>query len=163
MELGAFQGEHLELVNGVIVEMTAIGPPHSGPVDRLTELLVSRLAGRARVRCQQPLALGELSEPEPDLAVVVSGDYDDAHPTSALLVIEVSDSSLEYDRTDKASLYAAASIADYWIVNVRERRIEVHREPKNGRYTRIEPFLPGTTVAPLAFGDVSIAVDAILR
>src|SRR5206468_4130127 len=83
------------------------------------------------VRVQLPLALGQFSEPEPDIAVVAGAgrDFANAHPTSALLVVEVSDTTLSYDRETKAGLYAVAGIADYWILNLVHGRLEMHRQP----------------------------------
>src|ERR1043165_617725 len=97
-EIGLFDDERVELVRGVIIAMSPIYPPHASPVDRLTEILVRALAGRARVRIQQPLLATDESEPEPDVAVVPLGDYTATHPDRALLVIEVADSSLRKDR-----------------------------------------------------------------
>ena len=92
--LGAFEGEKIELLDGALVHMTPTGTPHSSTVQRLTELLLPPLLGRASVRVQQPYAAGPFSEPEPDLAVVPLGEYDTAHPDRAYLVIEVAESSL---------------------------------------------------------------------
>jgi len=132
-ELGLFgPEERLELIGGeVIKKMTPQRSLHATGVG-----LAARTLGRAfgeafDVRVQLPLALADESEPEPDVAVVRGGprDYRDAHPASAVLVVEVADTSLAFDRTTKASLYASAGIPEYWIVNLQDRVLEVHREP----------------------------------
>jgi Uma2 family endonuclease len=122
----------VELLEGVIVDMTPIGPKHSFSVGRLTRALTG-LAGQGwHVRCQQPIADGN-SEPQPDVTVVrgVARDYIDHHPGAGevALVLEVADSSLATDRGVKVRVYAAASIPEYWIVDLAKRRIEVFRDP----------------------------------
>src|SRR5688572_1840129 len=97
-ELGLFEGERIELIEGAIVRMSPHGPAHDSTIDRLTELLVIALRGRARVRVQGAFAASDDSEPEPDVAVIPPRDYDDAHPTEAWLIIEVADTSLAKDR-----------------------------------------------------------------
>ena len=106
-----------------------------------------------------PLRLGEITEPEPDVAVIAGSirDYTDAHPSTAALVIEVADTSLAYDRTTKASLYAKAGIAEYWIINLNNRQLEVYRSPRvdatqryGFRYADITIYSATECVAPLA-------------
>jgi len=96
--LGLFQDERVELLRGVLVKMSPQLAPHASTVQRLTQLLITRLQGRFALRVQSPLALSDDTEPEPDLAVVELGDYDTEHPTTARLVIEVSDTTLKRDR-----------------------------------------------------------------
>jgi Uma2 family endonuclease len=161
--LGTFEGEHIELIAGELRRMSPIGPPHSSTVDRLTELLVLALVGRARVRVQGSFAAGELSEPEPDLCVLPLGDYDAAHPQVAHLIIEVSDSSLSYDRGQKAQLYAECRVPEYWVINLVERVVEVHRLPQAGGYQQVSICPKGSRLRLLAFPDVELAVDDFLR
>jgi len=161
VELGLFQDERVELIRGVLVKMSPQRAPHASTVERLTELLVMLLRGRFRVRIQSPLALSDDSEPEPDAAVVPLGDYDTEHPTTALLVIEVSDSSLRQDR-GKAAVYASAGIGEYWIVNLAARTIEVHSSPEGDRYAEIRTLREADTLRPVALPDVTIAVSEIL-
>ncbi|MEQ8456479.1 MAG: Uma2 family endonuclease [Sandaracinaceae bacterium] len=163
VEEGAFADERVELIRGVIIRRPPQGPTHTSPIDRLTELLVLKLSGRARVRVQGPLIAPDDSEPEPDLAVIPPGDYDDAHPSVAWLVIEVAESSLSYDRLTKAPLYAAMGVPEYWIVNVREAAIEVHRQPEGDRYARVTSHGRGETITLERFADASIDVDDVLR
>ncbi len=162
VELGTFEREHLELIRGVIIRMTPQGPPHAGPIQRLTELLVTALAGRAHVRVQLPLLAPDESEPEPDLAVVPLGDYDLAHPDRAQLIIEVARTSQEYDRETKGPLYAAMNVPEYWLVDVVARTIEVRREPGPDGYGSVETVRRGTRIALAAFPDVAVAVSAVL-
>ena len=160
---GMFEGERVELLGGVLVAMTPQYPVHSGVVQRLNRVLMRALGSSCDVRVQLPLAVSDDSEPEPDLAVVPLGDTDDAHPRTAFLVVEVSNASVAKDRTVKASLYAAADVPEYWLVNVADGQIEVHVEPRNGRYGLVAIRRPGETISLRAFPDVAIAVDDVLR
>jgi Uma2 family endonuclease len=110
------------------------------------------------------LALDPSSEPEPDLSVVVGSwkDYRETHPSSAVLVVEVADTSLEYDRDRKGSLYARARIADYWIINLPEQCVEVYRDPEQGIYRSRRRFMPGEKISPLAAPDATINVADLL-
>jgi Uma2 family endonuclease len=163
VELGAFADERIELLEGALVEMSPIGPPHSSAVQKLTELLVPALLGRASVRIQQPFAALDTSEPEPDVAVVARGDYDEEHPGRAHLIIEVAESSLERDRDLKRRIYAAAGVSEYWIVNLPGRCIEVHRDAAGGDYRTVTTVAHGESLSPLVFADVRIAVSAVIR
>ncbi len=124
------EDERVELIEGEIVQMTPIGPEHVAATHSLYDYL-RRIFGKGyTVRMQAPLTLGA-SEPQPDLAVVAGDprDYAHAHPTHALLIIEVAQSSLPYDREVKSSLYARAGIPDYWVLDLDHRRLEVYRDP----------------------------------
>jgi Uma2 family endonuclease len=161
--LGTFAGERIELIDGALRHMSPIGPPHASTVALLTELLVLALAGRARVRVQTSFAASELSEPEPDLCIVPPGDHHLAHPSAAHLIIEVADSSLRYDRGEKAKLYAACTVPEYWVVDLRESIVEVYREPDAGGYRQFTTVPKGAKLQLLAFPDVALAVDDFLR
>ena len=113
------------------------------------------------MRVQLPLALSEYTEPEPDVAVVPLGDYETEHPHTALLIIEVADSTLRKDRR-KATAYASAGIAEYWIVNLGARTVEVYSSPEGDRYAEVRTLRTGETVQPLALPDVALAVAEIL-
>jgi Uma2 family endonuclease len=163
VDLGLFDDERVELWQGVILRMSPQKSPHAAAVMRLTRLLVLSFAdGRAEVRVQLPLALSEDSEPEPDLAVVAPGEYKDAHPSTALLVIEVADSSVEGDREFKATGFATAGVPEYWIVNLRDDAVEVHLDPSGGHYRRIVSWRRGQTLQPQAFPDLRLSVDQML-
>lgn len=163
IECGVFdQGRRrrLEFIRGEIREMTPIGSPHEEVVDRLTEWSYRNTApGEFRVRVQNSIGLPELeSAPEPDIAWVVADDYSGGRPKGrrVLLVIEVAESSLHYDRGEKADLYAEAGVADYWVVNLVDRTIEVHRDPVDGRYRSVETFRGGEEVHPLAKPELAL-------
>ncbi|WP_448604352.1 Uma2 family endonuclease [Thermoleptolyngbya sp.] len=133
-ELG-FLGEddHIELIRGELIQMAARGTAHETCIRRLLRILPPIIGDRATLQCQSPITIAFNGEPEPDFAIVKNreDDYETAHPTAAdtLLVIEVADSSLEYDRTVKLSLYAEASIPHYWLFNVIDRTLEAYSEP----------------------------------
>jgi Uma2 family endonuclease len=122
--------DRVELLEGVIVAMAPQNPPHAAGVARVYEALSGAVGRRAHLRSQLSLVLRR-SVPEPDLAVVPGSvdDYETSHPRTALLVIEVADSSLKQDRLSKAAIYAAAGIPEYWIVNLRDELVEVMRDP----------------------------------
>lgn len=154
-EAGLFEGRHVELTEGQVIEMSPMGSQHATAVALTARALEKAFGQGYFVRWQMPLAASEISEPEPDAAVIAGDvrDYREAHPTTAVLIVEVADTSLGYDRTHKASVYAKAGIIDYWIVNLIDRQLEVHRSP-------------GTDAArPFGFGyaDVKIlsSVDSI--
>lgn len=161
--LGAFRNERLELLNGALVPMSPIGPPHSSAVQRLMELLLPALLSRATVRAQSPFAAHELSEPEPDVAVVPCDDYVTAHPNQAYLVIEVADSSLDSDRNAKLQVYALSGVPEYWIVNLRERCIEVNTSPNARAYASVIRVEHGQSLHPQRFPDVEINVSDVIR
>lgn len=160
---GLFDGEKLELLRGVLVAMTPQDARHAAVVQRLTELLTVALAGRAAVRIQLPLALSEESEPEPDVAVVPRGDYDEAHPATALLVIEVAHASLAKDSSLKAELYAAAGIPEYWVVDVAHGLVHVHAAPSAGRYQEVATHGRGEILRPRLLPDLEIKVSDVVR
>lgn len=161
--LGCFENERVELLYGTVVRMSPHGAPHDAVVQRLTRLLVPALLGRADVRVQSAFAAADSSEPEPDVAVVPPGDYDEAHPSAAWLIIEVAASSLTLDRGIKARLYAESCVPEYWVVNLPDRLIEVHSEPVGGAYTRVTPFRPGEAIRLGRFPDVEVPVASVLR
>ncbi len=128
--LGFFGDQRVELIGGEVY-MTPIGPEHGASVDKFNVRLTPQFVGKGYyLRVQSPLRIGD-SEPVPDLAIVQGSpsDYWTEHPTTALLVIEVSDTTLAFERLHKGSLYASANIPEYWIVNLTERVLEVYREP----------------------------------
>jgi Uma2 family endonuclease len=163
VELGFFRNERVELWRGQIVQMSPQHSPHASAVYRIGKMLLSLLdlPGRATVRSQLPLALSDFSEPEPDVAVVSAGDYSDAHPNTALLLIEVADSSLADDRA-KAEDYAAAGVPEYWIVNLVDGLVEVHTNPMGRRYGSVIAHGPGQDLRPRSFPDLVLRTDEVL-
>jgi len=160
------EDERLELIEGELVRMSPINAPHAAAVKRLTELLRDRLGKRALVGVQDPIVLDDQSEPEPDISVLRrrADYYANAHPSPAdvLLVVEVSDTTLEYDRDVKARLYARAGIPETWVVDLNGERVIVFRDVDNGEYTRMESVRRGADMTPSAFPDVTLHVDDIL-
>ena len=131
-EVGVFRpGERVELIGGRIVTMSPQNSPHFTAICLAEDALRTIFGAGYAVRVQGPLDLSPSSQPEPDIAVVRGSirDYASDHPTTALLVVEVSETSLTFDRGEKASLYASAGIPEYWIVNLLDRRLEVYRDP----------------------------------
>lgn len=171
-EAGIFApGERVELVEGEIIQMTPQRSPHAVAVSLVYEELRSAFGPGSYVRQQLPLALGEESEPEPDAGVVRGAprDYVDAHPGTALLVVEVSEATLEFDRGPKARMYAKARIPEYWLLNLIERVLEVRRDPGPAcdgspefSYRQFRRYAPQETVRPLAAPGREIRVGDLL-
>lgn len=161
-ELGAFEDEKIELLYGVLVPMSPIGEPHCVAIERLMELFVTNLAGRARVRVQMPVAASDDSEPEPDLVVASLDEALTDHPSKPLLVVEVAETSLAKDRGIKARLYAECGVPEYWVVNLVDRVIEIYREPSAGGYESRDVVGRGEMARPLVFPEVEVAVDSVL-
>jgi len=156
--------ERLELIAGVIYKKARQSPIHAAGIQATDYALRRVFADGFDIRSQFPLALGQDSEPEPDIAVVPGKweDYIHSHPTSAVLIVEVADSSLLHDRKRKASLYARAEIQEYWILNAVKRCLEVFRNPRDGAYT-VRPVLrDGDSVSPLARPKADIPVASLL-
>ena len=156
----------LEFIRGEILEMTPIGTPHQEVVARLVSWSAPILvAGEARLWVQSSPGFPELeSAPQPDVAWVAERNYWSSRPTAAdvLLVIEVAETSLQYDRGEKADLYAEAGVPEYWIVNLVDDELEVHREPARGEYRRRTTHRRGSRVSPQAWPDLEIEVDELL-
>ena len=170
-DLGFFQGERLELIEGQIVVMAPMKSPHATATGLADDALRAVIGSGYIIRIQMPFVLGDRSEPEPDVAVVAGPRraYAAAHPTMAVLLVEVADSSVEYDRKIKGSLYARAGIEDYWIVNLPERQVEVYRRPAldpdafaGWSYADRHIARAGETVSSLAVPAAVIAVADLL-
>lgn len=159
--------DRVELLEGVVVAMPPQGPPHAGVIRRITDWMVKLLGDRALVQVQLPLNLSAFSVPEPDIAVVPRREsfYDDAHPTTSLLVIEVADRSLPQDRLTKGPIYAAAGIPQYLIVNLRQRCVEVNRLPDRAtrQYRETRIARRGEHIALDAIPGIELPVDDLLR
>jgi Uma2 family endonuclease len=167
LEVGiVYEREPVELLDGQLIAMPPEGPRHRSTVMALNELLVQRFAGRAMVCPGNPVELDDTSEPQPDFALVHRHDdwYDSAHPQppDVFLIIEVSLSTLAYDRGRKLRAYARSGIAELWIVNVAQRQVEVHTEPHELGYASSVIVGRDGTIAPRAFPDDAIPVAAFL-
>jgi len=156
IECGVFdhgQRRRLEFIRGEIREMPPIGSEHEEALDRLMAWSVRNVhEERVRVRVQESIGLPELeSAPQPDLAWVVQRNYSRGRPTAAdvLMIVEIAESSLAYDRGEKADLYAQAGIADYWVVNIPDRTIEVRRDPEGGHYHASRTYSGQDELRPL--------------
>ena len=166
-EAGIFdEDSRVELIDGDVIAMSPLGPPHAGEVNRLNALFQGRIEGRAIVTIQNPVRLNSRSEPQPDLALVRPRDdyYRTAHPEPAdvLLLIEVMDSSASYDRGTKLGLYARAGIVEVWLIDLNGDRVEIYREPNGGRYAETLIREHGQTIVPSALPDLALDVDDIL-
>ena len=158
--------ERVELIDGDILVMCPIGSPHAVCVDGLTELLVVTFLNRAIIRVQGPLRLNDLSEPEPDLQVLKPGPkrYASGHPGPAdvFFLIEVMVSSADSDRRDKLGRFARAGVPEVWLVDLNRDLVEVYRRPTAEGYSETQEFPRGQGLAPEAFPEVVLGVDAIL-
>ncbi len=131
-DLKFFQGRRVELIEGQVIDRAAMKSPHAIAIDLIDAALKPVFREGYYIRQQKPFIISDISEPAPDIAVVPGSirDYAEAHPTTAVLLIEVADISLRYDRKVKGSLYAKAGIAEYWIVNLGNRQLEIYRDPE---------------------------------
>ena len=166
-EAGIFdEDSRVELIDGDVIAMSPLGSPHACCVDGLTELLVQQFAGRAIVRVQNPVRLSQKSEPVPDVMLIRRREksYRSSHPEPAdvLLLIEVMDSSARYDRGTKLGLYAREGIVEVWLIDLNGDRVEVYRRTDGERYADALISERGQVIAPLAFPDLALDVDAIL-
>jgi Uma2 family endonuclease len=161
------EDDRVELIEGEIVEMAPIGSRHAACIKRLIGLF-SRQVGQdvATLDVQDPIHLGEHSEPQPDITLLRprSDSYAVAHPVpeDILLLIEVADTSGEYDRGIKVPLYAQAGIREYWIVGLADEIVEVYRDPSPEGYRQIRQLRHGERITPEGFPDVEIAIDDVL-
>jgi len=167
-EAGIFnENPRVELIRGQIVDMAAIGTPHFGMVNRLNRVLSTILAGRGLLHVQNPVRLDDSSEPEPDVTVLKprADDYATVHPRpdDVLLLIEVADSSLDYDREVKAPLYAESGIVEYWIVNLIDRVVEVFRHPENGHYSHVRSVSADGVLDMVTLPSIALPGKALLH
>lgn len=166
-EAGIFPPDaRMELIEGEILHMAPIGFNHSGHIARLIHTLTLPAQGQAIVNTQNPVQLGDLSEPEPDFLLLKpdADFYTTRHPTAAdvLLLIEVSDSTLRFDREQKRRLYATHGIIEYWIVNLIDNNLEVYRQPQDGDYLDKSVLTKADSVNLLALPDIQVGVIDIL-
>lgn len=157
-------GERVELIDGVIVDMSPQKSFHAVATRLVEEALRIIFAADHDVRVQMPLALDDASEPEPDVAVVPgrARDYTKAHPTTAVLIVEVSDATLKLDRNTKSALYARNRIPEYWIVNLKSNTLEVYRQPEGNHYRFQAVLQADDVVRPAARPEHVIAVADVL-
>ena len=160
------EDDRVELLDGELYEMPPIGDGHIGRVNRFTYFFSRRVGDQALVSVQNPIRLSEHSEPQPDIMLLrPRSDFygtAKARPQDVLLLVEVAESSLAYDRQKKLPLYAAAGIQEMWIVNLIDRLIEVYREPVEDRYAVVTRHGPGEVLRPALLREVAIRVEEIL-
>ncbi|HXG86314.1 MAG TPA: Uma2 family endonuclease [Pyrinomonadaceae bacterium] len=168
-ELGFFDGKKVELIEGEIIEISPMKSLHATAVRLVVDVMRNIFAEGYVVDSQLPMNFSKLSEPEPDIAVVKGEikDFAQTHPTTAALVVEVSDSTLRYDQTKKAALYAKNKIQEFWILNLKNRCLEVYRRPVKDKklgfiYTEIQIVTETNRIAPLAAPDAKIKVADLL-
>lgn len=160
--------ERVELLDGLIVPMSPIGERHSACVMRLSQLLHEGARRRANVSVQGPLRIDERTELQPDLMLLAWRDdfYAARHPGPAdvLLLVEVSDTSAFFDRTEKLPVYARAGISEVWLVNLPEQRVEGYTDPHphGSRYRTVQVARSGMDLAPFALADVALPVSQVL-
>ena len=163
--------ERVELIDGVLKQMSPIGSQHAACVSKLMNLLLPPLQGRALVRVQNPIVLNDNTEPEPDVAIIKQrdDDYSAAHPRSndILIVIEVADTTLEYDKRVKLLRYAQANIPEVWIVNLLEKRVEIYKgvvslKDRSAVYRTHTDYYVEDVISFSEFPDLELAVADIL-
>jgi Uma2 family endonuclease len=158
--------ERLELIGGEILVMSPIGPRHAAAVDAATERMIELGARKAIVRCQTTVVLDTFAAPQPDISLLRRRDnfYADKHPGAAdiLLIIEVADSSLEYDLTVKLGLYSILGIPEYWVADLQSNRLLVYSNPEGDAYRQMRELHRGESVAPLLLPDCQIPVELLL-
>lgn len=158
------EDDRVELIYGVIREMSPVNRPHIVATSLTRQLFDRGLAGRASVYEQSPLRLEALaSEPEPDIAIYSNPDLNafGTAATAPLLAIEVADSSIRYDLTTKARLYAEGDVPEYWVLDVHERVLHIFRDPRDGAYLSRTKHEPGSRVAPVSWPDFEIDVESL--
>jgi Uma2 family endonuclease len=158
--------DRVELIDGEIVAMTPIGPRHNAAVDRTTRSLVMALGNEAIVRVQGSVQLGRYRQPQPDFVLLrPRSDFYASRlpgPPDILLIIEIAESSLEYDREVKARIYAQSAVPEYWLVDLEDRSVSCYSEPRGGTYQTLRQFRAGQSLAPEALPQCAIVVDALL-
>ena len=168
---GLLADKHVELIEGQVIVMSPMGRLHATIVALAAKVVEPLFGPSYFVRWQMPLAIGPFSEPEPDIAMIKGAirDYATDHPTTAALIIEVTDTLLSYDRETKGSLYAKAGIADYWIINLVDRQLEVYRQPAMDeeaaygyRYAQQSIITGSNTVSLLEIPGSSVIVSDLL-
>lgn len=163
-KLGWFADGKVQLVGGKVYQMSPMNNPHWWGVARTMRKLQQIFGGDYLVVSQLPLTLGENSQPEPDIAVIAvdSDNHPEEKPNTALLVVEISDTTLRFDQTKKSLDYAQADIAEYWILNLKTRQLEVRREPTKKGYTSTRTLAESDEVSPLSAPDAKIKVADLL-
>lgn len=157
--------EKAEIIDGELIQKMTIGDKHAAVVNKLTRLFIKNVSDDVLVSIQNPLRLSDFNEPEPDLVLADLTKYDGSRhprPEEVILLIEVSDSTLKYDRDSKVPLYAEAGIPEVWIINLPNNIIEIHQKPSNGLYQLVKIFKPDEVVKSEKLPNLSFPVKDIL-
>jgi Uma2 family endonuclease len=158
--------DRVELIEGEILAMTPIGPPHGAAVDRATRAMVNAIGDRAIVRVQGSVRLNQYNEPQPDIVLLrPTEDFYASRlpgPADIRLIVEIAQSSLEYDRTVKARLYAETGVAEYWVADLEHECLFVHADPGEGAYRAVRQLRRGESLAPRLLPDCRVQVDDLL-
>jgi Uma2 family endonuclease len=159
------EDDHVELIAGEIRQMSPIGPYHAAIVNRLAELLITLLKQSFSIAIQSPIQLDDMSMPQPDLAVMIrrNDHYAGSAPTAndVLLVIEVSDTTADYDRKEKMPRYASAGIPEMWLIDLSTQTIEKYTHPRPSRYQDIQIRESGDTISSTSVNTIEMTVDRI--
>jgi Uma2 family endonuclease len=159
------EDDRVELIDGEVVVMTPIGALHAANVDRANRAFATK-SGTAIIRVQSPVRLSLYTEPQPDVVLLRPRDdfYAKAHPGPAdiLLIVEVADSSLDYDRDVKAFIYAQSPVVEYWLVDLKNGALVRHLSPQDGSYRRIDHFGPGESIAPQLLPECVVHIDDLI-
>jgi Uma2 family endonuclease len=160
------ENDQVELINGEIIAMSPVGSRHASCVKRLNILLGKQLKENFILSVQDPIQLDDYSEPEPDLAVLKPRPdfYAEAHPRpdDVLMIIEVSDTTLDYDQEIKIPLYAKAGIPEVWIINLQENTVEIYTTPQTGLYRKVEFFKSDDRLVSSVFSELKVAANQVL-
>ncbi len=166
IELGMLKDyEKAEIIEGELIKKMTIGDRHAYVVDVLNKFFIKNVSDRIQVRIQNPLRISDFDEPEPDIVLSDLTKYDGKRhprPAEVLLVVEVSDSTLKYDRDVKLALYSNAGIAEVWIVNLINNIIEIHQKPSNGIYQLAQIKKPGDIAESMVLPELKLNVDEVL-
>lgn len=162
-ELGVYAGRRVQLVYGTVIDMSPMGTPHANAIRMLNRCFVTHTAPDIDVMVQLPIAAADDSEPEPDFAFIPQlKRATEDHPSTALLVVEVADSSLKLDLGPKSSLYAECRVPEYWVVDLKARSTVVHRVPRRGKYTSVRRVAWSAVLTSTAVAGLSIKLTDIL-
>lgn len=166
IELGLLKDyEKAEIIEGELIKKMTVGDRHAAIVDLLTKIFIKMSPDNIRVRIQNPIRLSDFNEPEPDVVLADLTKYDGKRhprPEEVLLLVEVSDSTLKYDRDKKLPLYADAAIREIWIVNLPKEIVEVHTRPEFGIYQAVKIYKRGETVKSEFIPNIEIEANSIL-
>ena len=158
--------DRVELINGEIIEMSPIGKRHAACVNRLNQLFSQRLGDRILISVQNPILLNNLSEPQPDIALLQprSDFYASGHPqpSDIFLIIEVADSSINYDKEVKIPLYSSGGITEVWLIDLNQNLVQIYQQPTPTGYQVIQDFQPENALSPLAFPEINFQVNKII-